>query len=383
MTEVHDLALAVLREVVSQPTAPYHEQRVAARVAAYLQAWGIPFSTDEDGNIFARYQHGPACRPLMLMAHMDHPGFTLTASESADGTAWTATLEGGVPAAYFRQPVAVRVYPRVPGAPEEGLRGLVSLPAGEVPGRLAVRLEAPAGLARAGDFGMWDMPAYELRGSLIHARALDDLAGCCLMLMALRQAAAAGLETDLYAVFTRAEEVGLVGAEAVLRGGRLPRHGYLVSLEASAVLPGVEQGGGPVIRVGDRVTTFSQEAELVLKAAAHRLGATIWQPERGRPSGPARVSVQRHLMSGGTCEATAAILHGYQATGLSLPLGNYHNMGPDAVLAPETIHLDDYLTGVALVAEAARLMPEMDAVRAAHAASFAPAPALLARLRLR
>ena len=37
--------------------------------------------------------------------------------------------------------------------------------------------------------------------------------------------------------------------------------------------------------------------------------------------------MQRCLMSGGTCEATAYQLYGYETGGLCIALGNYHNRG--------------------------------------------------------
>jgi len=36
---------------------------------------------------------------------------------------------------------------------------------------------------------------------------------------------------------------------------------------------------------------------------------------------------QRKLMDGGGCEASAFVVYGYQATGLCLALGNWHNRG--------------------------------------------------------
>jgi endoglucanase len=57
-------------------------------------------------------------------------------------------------------------------------------------------------------------------------------------------------------------------------------------------------------------------------------------------------------MAGGSCEATAFVAYGHIATGLCLPLGNYHNMNDiDGVrsgtntaprLAPEEISLSDF-----------------------------------------
>ena len=68
--------------------------------------------------------------------------------------------------------------------------------------------------------------------------------------------------------------------------------------------------------------------------------------------------VQRQLMTGGTCEATAFGQFGYKVTGLAYPLGNYHNAttsipDPDGGVGAEHIRLSDYLGGVALLRQAA------------------------------
>jgi len=355
-------SLGVLRELVAQPTAPFHEERVAARIGRWLRAWGIPFAVDVYGNIVAHYQRGAPCRPLVLMAHMDHPAFTIGAAGGPDGAHVTAALEGGVPARAFAREVPVRIYPRVGDARERGIAGRIVgylLGAGprDVDLHITVDDVASVGDIAPGDFGVWDLPLFEVRDSLIHARVLDDLAGCAAILLTLHAAANEGWHTDVYGVFTRAEEVGLVGARAALDSGALPREGAVVSLEASKALPGAQQGDGPVIRVGDRATTFGEGAEIVLKAAAERLGSNIWHPSR-----QATVAVQRQLMSGGQCEGSAAARLGYQTTGLAFPLGNYHNVSADATLVPETIHVRDYITGVALLREAARLMPDLPAI---------------------
>jgi endoglucanase len=384
MINQEERALALLQSIVSRPTAPYQEERVAAQVIAYLREWEVPFSLDDAGNIIARYQHGAAMRPLILMAHMDHPAFSIVERGGPRGADWTARLQGGVGTAYFEQPVPARLYPRAWGVDGAGVAARIigyTRDQGASATMLHLQTDDPAAPIEAGDFGTWDLPDFALRDGFIHARVLDDLVGCATMLLVLQQAAQAGWEADLYAVFTRAEEVGLVGAWAVLQSGALPRDSYLVSLEASPALPGALQGEGPVIRVGDRVTTFSQEAELALKAAAYRLGASVWRPERVRLPAEARVRVQRQLMSGGMCEASAAVMLGYQATGLALPLANYHNQGPGSALAPEIIHADDFLTGVALLQEATQMLPELDKIRSRHHAAYGVRADEIARLK--
>ncbi|MDA1096381.1 MAG: hypothetical protein O3B84_03890 [Chloroflexi bacterium] len=122
----------------------------------------------------------------------------------------------------------------------------------------------------------------------------------------------------------------------------LPQETFVVSVESSRALPGAVHGAGPIIRVGDAAVTFSAEAEAVLLSAQRRLG------ERVPP-----VSVQRQLMSGGVCEASAFVLNGYRATGIAFPLGHYHNgLGEERVEA-EFIHVSDFTGGAELLYEAA------------------------------
>jgi len=70
---------------------------------------------------------------------------------------------------------------------------------------------------------------------------------------------------------------------------------------------------------------------------------------QSRPEG---FNVQRQLMSGGTCEASAFALYGYRTTGIAFPLGNYHNGAPDDRIEAEYIHIDDFMGGIELMLEA-------------------------------
>ena len=53
-------------------------------------------------------------------------------------------------------------------------------------------------------------------------RALDDLAGCASIMAALKILAADENRGEVYGVFTRAEEVGLIGARLLAENGTLP-----------------------------------------------------------------------------------------------------------------------------------------------------------------
>ena len=192
---------------------------------------------------------------------------------------------------------------------------------------------------------VFDLVDFELDGEFIRMRAVDDLAGCASTLAALARLSRSDdrPDGDFYGLFTRAEEVGLIGARLAAEARLLPPGTLIISAESSRTLPGAEQGRGPVIRVGDAGSTFDADAESVLVRAREALN----ESEGG-------FAAQRQLMSGGVCEASAFAAYGYQTTGIAFPLGNYHNGAPEGRIEAEYIHIDDFLGGVALMEEAAR-----------------------------
>ena len=256
---------------------------------------------------------------------------------------------GGVPAASLTKPVPVFVLApdgrKIPGVTEPH-EDMVDPNDRNAERLVRVRLDAFVDLEPPLPL-VFDLADFELDGDTIRMRAVDDLAGCAAILAALERVVANGSATDVYGVFTRAEEGGLFGARLMAEAETLPKETVIVSVESSAVIPGVEQGAGPVIRTGDALTTFDSEAERVLTAAV----ASI----RGREP---EFKAQRQLMSGGVCEATAFSSAGYAVTGVAFPLGNYHNAtttipDPEGGVAEEFIRVTDYLGGVELLAEAA------------------------------
>ena len=324
-------------------------------------------TSDEYGNLYARThaEHTTVSAwgvPLVFCAHMDHPAFEVISVDPQ-----RALLLGGVPAACFSRPV----------------RGRIVRPDGEVSvrivaheemdeGRRELRLEAQAAL-RDGDLGVFDVGPFRETGDLLFGPAMDDLAGCAATLAALIECRSRGVGGATIGLFTRAEEVGLTGATLVARDRLLPADSLVVSLEASRALPGAEMGGGPVIRVGDRSGSFDPRGEALLRRAAEQLAV------EGLPGGP--VSVQRQLMAGGTCEATAFTRFGYAATGIAFPLGNYHNASPEGTIAPEFIHRRDLEDGVQLLVAAVEVASEAVQDDAVRTRLSARADGLAARLR--
>ncbi|MDA0264552.1 MAG: M20/M25/M40 family metallo-hydrolase [Chloroflexi bacterium] len=345
MTDPQQQALDFLSRLGGNPATAYKEAGVAAEIKAILDESGVAYSQDSFGNIIAKVAGSDqTANPLAIVAHMDHPGFEITASQpGAPQTNYIATAMGGVPPASFED--AVPVLALLPdGSRVSGVTaGRIDDDADTNKRQVLIKFAQPLDLEPPISV-VFDLVDFELDGQHIRMRAVDDLAGCGSILAALARLTAGDPPPgDVYGVFTRAEEVGLVGARLMAEAGTLPPETLVISAESSRTLPGAEMGEGPVIRVGDAGFTFTADAEAVLVRARETL--------REKDSG---FKCQRQLMSGGTCEASAFAVYGYQTTGIAFPLGNYHNGAPEGRIEAEYIHVDDYLGGVDLITEAAR-----------------------------
>ena len=332
-----DQALDFLARLGAQPSVAFHEEGVALAITAILTEMGLGYHKDGYGNIILRLPGREAdIPPLALVAHMDHPGFEALGTR---GDLLIGEALGGVPAASFAEGVRLQVI-------LEGGQRVAALTAGrhgqEADRRVLIKLAEPQSLEFPRPV-VFDLTDFQMQGDFIHMRAVDDLAGCAAILAAIASLAESPPPGDVFAVFTRAEEVGLVGARLMAEAGSLPPETLVLSAESSRTLPGAEMGSGPVIRVGDAGYTFTAEAEAALIRARETL--------ESRPEG---FKVQRQLMSGGVCEASAFAMYGYRTTGIAFPLGNYHNGAPGEGIQAEFIHREDFIGGIDLMVEAAR-----------------------------
>ncbi|MEM9284186.1 MAG: M20/M25/M40 family metallo-hydrolase [Verrucomicrobiota bacterium] len=274
----HQRFVSLFRRVLSCPTAPFHEYQVTDLIRELVAEMPhVRLEEDAFGNLIACYRKGNKRGRLAFAAHMDHPGWVKEGEE--------AVFLGGVPKE------------RLTSHPIEWF----------------------------GDFGMWKLKPFQLKDGIIHARVCDDLVGCASILAMFMELEATEANTTVYGLFTRAEEVGFIGAIKMAKHWPLPDGICFVSLETSAARGGAEQGNGPVIRVGDRISVFNDSvtAELVDAATAEK------------------ITHQRALLDGGACEATAMNLYGIPAAGISIILGNYHNCPPKKGIAEENVSLAD------------------------------------------
>jgi putative aminopeptidase FrvX len=281
--------LAVAKALTQQPTAPFHEEKIRAEIERQLRICPhVDFARDDFGNVIAHYRRGPRRKARWAFAaHMDHPGWVHTKNALEE-----FQFLGSVPEAYLVNPKR-KVF---------------------------------------GDFAMWDLPAFETRDGKIFSRACDDLLGCAEVLCLFRRLESARVDAHCLGLFTRAEEVGFVGAIKLAQSEIVSKDVTILSLETSAPRGSAVLGDGPVVRVGDKLSTFDGEATALLLEVA-----------KG-----AKIPVQRALLDGGACEATAYQLYGYRCAAASILLGNYHNCAPDGTIAAEYVSARDYFAMIGL-----------------------------------
>lgn len=321
--------------LMRHPAVPFHEHAVRGEVEKICVECHLDFDSDEFGNIIVRLQTARQTRPVVLAAHLDHPGFEIVRRVSA-GT-WLGRFLGGVPDHYFRKGIPVRLMPAATPA-KLGAR----------PGKAKeFKLHASQEPKIPPAFAVWELDDFAIHKGRIHGRACDDLVGVASILATLIELKRRRARVNVIGVIARAEEIGFLGAMAVAAGKRLPKNSLVISLETSRELPGVKMEAGVILRIGDRTSIFDSAAMRYLSEVAAGLKA------RNK-----KFQFQRGLMSGGTCEATAYQEFGFQTAAVCVALGNYHNCAENDRIAAEYVSIADALSMVNLLAAAARQMPQ-------------------------
>lgn len=326
--------LEILRILSKAPAVSFYEILVSNLIKSILNDSGISFVEDEFGNIIAKINGlDPTIPPIAFVAHMDHPGFEVNAVSEGK---ITATPLGGVPHStiyketdcFILNKKFERVSCTLKPNPDISTREV------NVVGVDNLKPQTPI---------FFDIEDFSVDEEFIYMRALDDLAGCAAIIAALENVIKDPPKNDVYGVFTRAEEVGLIGARLLAKSTVLPMSTFVVSVETSSVIPGVVHNMGPVIRTGDASYTFDSQAEQILTMSSNDI-------KKEYPN----FKFQRHLMDAGSCEASAFMAYGYRSTGIAFPLGNWHNAttqikDPDSGISSEYIGMDDFLNGVILI----------------------------------
>ena len=264
--------LAVVEALANQPTAPFHEDAVRTEIEAQLgKIPHVKFERDGFGNIIAHYQRG-----RRQAATWGWPRIWIIRAGSATKTAICGSS--------------------VPSPHDFG----------------AIRRKNRLATSRCGICHPLKFVIVRFIPALVMICSVAQKLSVCFVSWRKRAA-----DAHCVGLFTRAEEVGFVGAIKLAQAGILPRSLTILSLETSTPRGTAEIGRGPIVRVGDRISTFDGPATARLLSIA--------QEEE--------IPVQRCLLDGGTCEATAYQLYGYTCAAASVALGNYHNVTPEGTIA--------------------------------------------------
>ncbi|MFL2665008.1 MAG: M20/M25/M40 family metallo-hydrolase [Dehalococcoidia bacterium] len=342
--------LHILSDLAKIPNTSFYEKDVSNYIFENLKNFVDKIYYDEFGNLIAQKKGTKNNVPsFAFVSHMDHPGFEVIGN---DNNKLKLKTLGGV-SKYAGQknnnlllinsenkriPITVSDKPKITNKLEakrekEGWLG------NEV---IFSNFKYDQNLLNQQVIFDLDDFFIDEKKNIIHMRSADDLAGCSSILQALKNISHQNIDGDVFGIFTRAEEVGLLGAIALAESGLIPLETNIISVETSSIIPGVNLGNGVIIRTGDRISTFDDSAEKYLVNAANNLIHSNNE-----------FKYQRNLMGAGGCEASAFKAFGYKVTGLAYPLGNWHNRGSKKV-EEEYISLFDLITGQNLIEEVAK-----------------------------
>lgn len=241
-------------------------------VRAYLQQQlrDLPavesMTVDPLGNLIVRVkgqQH--AARSVLFSAHMDEVGLIVT-DVTDDGYLAVAAVGGVDEAVVFGHAVRVNGHVGVIGGKAihqcegDDRKKVPSIDAMLVDIGAADREQALA-IAQPGDAVLFDSEWTELGDDLCKAKALDDRAGCLLLLELIRRQP----KYDMTVSFVTQEEIGLRGA-TVAGYTVQPDIAVVVETTTAADLAGVSGarqvcrvGAGPVVSFMDRRTLYDDE----------------------------------------------------------------------------------------------------------------------------
>ncbi len=238
---------------------------------------GLPVDVEEDrmGNLICHLKGQEGAPRVLLSAHTDEVGFIITEIEE-DGYLRFKTLGGIDESVLCGRFVTL-------GNEERRVDGVIAARGIHVESaeerKKAVKKEdlyidigtktreESEALISRGDFGTFDTPfvRFGTGERLVSCKALDDRAGCALLVEILRAAAEKRPPLDLYFAFTVREEIGRSGARVAAQKIK-PRFALVLESTAIADLPDVPRhsrvasvGKGGVISLLDRATIYDRE----------------------------------------------------------------------------------------------------------------------------
>lgn len=232
------------------------EYEVRNYIKNKLSEIGCEYYVDKLGNIIA-HNKGKKNKTIMVAAHMDEVGLMVSHIDS-DGFIKFQEV-GGIDQRVLNSKVVLVGEKKIPGVigskavhlMSEEERG-TSLPIDKLYIDIGSSSKSDTEkLVSIGDYITFKSEYVEFGNNMIKAKALDDRAGCSILLRLLTLK----LDADFYAVFTVMEEVGLRGAETAA---------YQLNPDLGIVLEGTVCADMPEVEEYDKTTLIGKGAALSL-----------------------------------------------------------------------------------------------------------------------
>ncbi len=243
-----------------------HEERVASSIRARLLAASVESRVDRMGNVIATMAGDPAAPSVMIFAHMDQLGFFVRRIE-ADGLIRVERMGGVSERAMAAQAVLLCVGAGrdVPGiilnkahhatSPDEKYK---VLPAPQIlidTGHGSKTAVEAAGVT-IGTPVIYQPRVIELAGDRIAGTAIDDRAGCAVLIEIARGLAGRTRGPTVHLVFSVQEEFNLRGAQVAAQT-LMPDIAIQIDLMLATDTPDMADRGEMVLGGGPGISLYS------------------------------------------------------------------------------------------------------------------------------
>lgn len=232
------------------------EDEVRRYIVSEAEKLADEVRVDRLGNVIAiKRGSAPDAKRVMACAHMDEVGFMITAIEDSGLLRFTPV--GGIDLRILPSMRVLIGKNRIPGVVGSVAIHLLSakdrkkpLPLKELYFDIGTEdAEEAKKLVSLGDWAIFDSDPVPFGDNLLKARALDDRAGCALLLHALEKR----YDATLMAVFSVQEEVGCRGAQVAA---------YALAPDAAVVLEGTTCADMHDVPLHQKVTRIGYGAAL-------------------------------------------------------------------------------------------------------------------------
>lgn len=306
-----DKTTELLKKLCSTDSPSGREKKIGEVIKSEAERLGYDVKEDALGSIIAR-KPGDG-KKIMLDAHMDEIGVIASYADENGFIRFGAV--GGL---YTRELVRRRVRFQngtigVIGSEEEEFNKKPQL------GKLYIDIgaqdrESAEKFVKTGDMAVFDGEFY-VNGDTVISKALDNRAGCCILLSVMEMIAEKDTKNDLYFVFSTQEEVGLRGAKTAAFS-IMPDYAIAVDVTDTGDTPecppmAVKLGDGAAVKIMDRSVMCDAEVIDILTGIADKKG----------------IKYQREIMTDGGTNTGAIALTGagVKAGAVSLPVRYIHS----------------------------------------------------------